>query len=330
MEDQKAKDRDEKRKAGIGNVFRFWCPIGESKDLVILDSELRDGFAIHEHQYQGGDGKWNNYEQCVQEMTNCPACEKLGRGPSYVLYLTALDLTGYANKQTGEWVPQSRVLLPLKQASAHRFKQLEAAAIAKGGSLRGMLLRMTRGNKEQPNIGEPGFLDNGDSFYCYTEQELEQEFGHEPILNRERKVIKEANADIHAFNYDLIFPMPDIEDMRRRWGSRTLYEQSQRELAQPDDHGDQAGEAENDQIPGLEKQPPARSGPPSRRSAPPAAQEQAPAPAPAGRRSGPPARSAPPQRPAPAARQAPPPAQPPQGGSRPRSGGGGRNPFKRD
>jgi len=212
------------RKAGLGNLFRFRVKTGEMREIIILDASINNGVGFYEHNLQI-DGRWGHFEPCVKEMDNCPLCEKYGES-TYVVMLSCLDISGYTKKgdggQPGEFIPQSRMLLAIKQGGLGKFKDLEASAIAQGKTLRGMYLRMKRGaDGQSANTGEPSMIPElgGVLFDIVPEAEIIATYGHPAIMGRDgHTVIKSPNADITAIDYERVFPMPDVNELRKRFG----------------------------------------------------------------------------------------------------------------
>ena len=98
------------------------------------------------------------------------------------------------------------------------FARLEAACRKQHGTMRGMVLVMERDNDRQSNrIGKPIILDNGAMFDFENEATLLRDWGSEPVIEN-GKVIRPENVDITPFDYDRILPLPDPEELARRFG----------------------------------------------------------------------------------------------------------------
>lgn len=171
--------------------FRFYCPVGESKDVIVVDNE--PDFFRHEHSLKGQDGKWNVFCSCIADHANCPVCLSGPEKPAYfALYLTVIDLTPYTNKE-GIAVPWSKKLLVVKSSQQKKFTRL----FNQHGSLRGMVLQMTRDGEKDAAIGNDiecvGFVDeDGLETYYHVYQDKQ---------NKDVEVIGGE-----PFNYDEIFP----------------------------------------------------------------------------------------------------------------------------
>jgi hypothetical protein len=217
-------EEEEKRiekKRGQGFMpFRFWLPKGEGCEVVVLDTSLEEGFAIREHNLQGSDGKYGNYERCLADSgAECPVCKKYDSNSYLVLLLTVLVKKEWTSKKTGETHAYSKMLLPIKRGQFAKFRKMEAIAQKNHGTMRGVMFYLERGTDDQSfSIGEPVPLDDGSAFDFYTEEELIDEFGHKAVKNREGKVIKEANEDTLVCDYLKLFPEEDEEEVRDRHG----------------------------------------------------------------------------------------------------------------
>ncbi len=219
---KKAEERSELRKAGLGNVFRFWLEKGKEAEVIVLDNSLEDAVALYEHNLKDSSGKYGVHETCVKEFANCPVCDKFGDS-SYVMFLTILDLRGYDRKLDGgktEHIPQSRKLLPITMQQIPKWRQVAQNAIAEVGTLRGTYLVLQRGAGDKtPRIGEPAILAGGRIYDTTPEEDLEVQYGHDAIMGKDGKtVVKVANADITPFDYEKLFPEPDVNDLLKRYG----------------------------------------------------------------------------------------------------------------
>ena len=200
----------EKRRSQGGNILRFYVKKGEECEIVILDHSLEDGAAFYEHMTQDENGKWGNHTICTKEFPGgCPTCNS-GSNSYYVLMLSCLCLKPFTTRD-GREVKQSKMLLPVKIGQFDLFRRLEEAAKKKGGSLRGMYLVMARSKTDAkaPRIGEPTILDDGTMFELLTEEQLDEEFGHDAILGQDKKtIVRPENFDITPFDYEKIFTLP--------------------------------------------------------------------------------------------------------------------------
>lgn len=211
--------RIEKKMNGGYMPLRVWQKKGESLDMIFLDASMEDGFAIREHNIQGSDGKWGNYERCLADTgESCPVCKKFGEESYLILFLTVLVLKPWTSKKTGETHEYSKMLLPLKRGQFKAFRKLEQIALKKHGTMRGMYVVLERGNDPQSvSTGEPVPLEDGTAFDMYPEADLKKEFGHGELKSREGKVVKKANEDLQVFDYAKLFPEPTAKELRERY-----------------------------------------------------------------------------------------------------------------
>jgi hypothetical protein len=205
---QRNQEREKQRAEGIWMPWRFWLPVGKQVELVILDSE--PGPCFYEHQLQNpSTGKWDIYEGCPKEFEVCPLCDGAAGGKEsyYVMMLTAMVLDPYINKN-GVTVPHSRKLLAVKTNDQPTFLR----RFDQEGTLRGTQWLMSRDTKNDSNIGRPEFLQR------HAEEDIIASFGHPPVTAQDGRVLKQANADCHAFPYAKLWSRPSGEDLRRRYG----------------------------------------------------------------------------------------------------------------
>lgn len=247
---EKEEKRIEKKRDGQFMPFRFWLPKGEGEEIIILDMSLEDGLAIREHNLQGSDGKYGNYERCLADTgIECPVCKKYGSDSYLVLLLSIIVKREWTSKKTGETHPYSKMLLAIKRGQFAKFRKLEAIAQKKHGTLRGVMFYMERGTDDQSfSSGEPVPLDDGSAFDYYTEDELIEEFGHKAIKGRDNKILKEANEDTKPFDYLKLFPEPEAKELRERHGVEPEPGSSEaNDAEQAEDYEEEHGE--DDQIP---------------------------------------------------------------------------------
>lgn len=204
----RSRDLAAKRASGNYMPFRFRVPVGESREIVLLDSDF--GFCFYEHQLLNSQtGKWDIYETCPKEFESCPVCDGAAGGkPSYyVMMLTCIDLTPWVTKK-GEEVPYSRRLLPVKAQLFDFMDRLRK----RHGNLRGVQLLMNRDTPQSLSIGQPEFQE------LHSEEAIMQSFASEAVLGQDGRVVKPENADCFAFDYPSLFKSPSAEDLRKRYG----------------------------------------------------------------------------------------------------------------
>ncbi len=238
--------------------LRVWQKKGESVEIIVLDASMEDGFAVREHNIQGSDGKWGNFERCLADTGQaCPVCKKFGDDSYLILFLTVLVLKPWVNKRTNEKHEYSKMLLPLKRGQFKAFHKLEQIALKKHGTMRGMYLILEREDGDQSvATGVPVPLDDGSALDLYSEKDLIAEFGHKPVKGRDNKILKRENEDIEVFDYAKLFPEPSAKELRARYGIAP-------EPGSTEDNEDGEEFDEKDDI----DTAPATTGPPRRRGA---------------------------------------------------------------
>jgi hypothetical protein len=216
----KAQASAERKRSGAGSALRFYVKGGDDCEIIILDHSIEDGLAFYEHNLQGADGKWDIYEPCIKDFAQCPICARF-KESSYVLMLTCLVLKPFTTKK-GVVVPHSKMLLPVRITQFDKFRDLEASAKSEGGSLRGMYLIMKRSKSDSKaaRIGEPAMLEGGKLYDLIPEAELVRDYGHKEVRSEDgTKVFRPANFDITPYDYDELFPKPDVKDIQTRYGA---------------------------------------------------------------------------------------------------------------
>jgi len=222
-EQQRQTERAAARASGTDRVFRFRLKQGDGAEVVILDESLDDGIHFHEHNLKGPDGYYNVYEVCPKEEYDCPLCSQF-KESGFVLYLSVLHLDAYQDNQTKEW-RNGRALLGIKYGQLPTFKKVLGAAKKEHGTLRGVVLNLERpmGKATQsPTIGEPVEFEDINKRFDFIE-DLEDEYGHDEIVGQDGKtVVKQADLDITAYDYEELFPHAYdldacIESIRERY-----------------------------------------------------------------------------------------------------------------
>lgn len=210
---------EKKKKAGY-MPLRFWLKQGDSQDIIILDNSLEDAFHIREHNLQGPDGKYGNFENCLLDSgEECPICKQYGEDSYLIAFLSVLVLKEWTSKKTGEVHKYSKMLLPIKRNQFGKFVKIDALAQKQHGTLRGTFLVMEREEADKSSaIGEPQPLEDGTLFDHYSEEDLVSEFGHKAIKSREGKILKEENEDTKVFDYLKLFPEQSKEELEATHG----------------------------------------------------------------------------------------------------------------
>lgn len=180
----------ELRKSQVKEPFRFFVTPGESREIVIIDDEPT--FFRQEHAIKKKGQKGMMFAPCVDESTNCPLCTTSDRPSYFAMYLTVLDLTTYINRDDEEitWSKKLLVVKPSQQKKIVRLWEKE-------GTLRGMVLEMTRDGDKDAAIGNDinfvEFMPEEELDTYVTEYEDKEGTVHEVI-------------GFEEFDYEAIFP----------------------------------------------------------------------------------------------------------------------------
>lgn len=192
--EEEAKRQDaakEARKAKGFEPFRFWTPVTETRQLVIID-DAPDFFRYEHALKDKRSGRYDNFLPCVNEDANCPVCSISEKPAYFAMYLTVIDLTPYENKD-GDEVPWSKKMLVVKPAQQKKIARL----YEKHGTLRGMILDMTRDGDKDAAIGNDiEFVD------FMTEKELDDFY--DTYKDKEGKKVEIIGSEV--FDYDKIYP----------------------------------------------------------------------------------------------------------------------------
>lgn len=236
------------RRSSSNNMFRFYVPQGEETEIIVLDEALNKGIGLYEHSIFDKANKRMDYYVCRKEAGDCEHCDN-GDFSSYVVYITVLELKPFIAKRgtpDEKEIPWSKKLFPIKRTQLDKWKQLQHAAEKQGGTMRGMFLVMQRGTGDKsPRIGDPAILDNGQLFEMIPEEELDEEYGNDEIVDKDGNVIRDENYDITPYEYKKIFknPMePDSEDSGRGRGRRRPRAGSREEAQQEFEDDDPVNE----------------------------------------------------------------------------------------
>lgn len=207
-EEVRSAARREAQQQSLNMPFRFFCPIGETREVVIVDEE--PSFFRYEHN--GKDqrtGKWSVFCACINEHANCPVCKVFERPSYFAMYLTVIDLTPYDSEKHGtiEW---SKKLMVVKSAQQKKITRLWE----RHKSLRGMVLSMTRDGEKDASIGNDiefvEFLDEDTLLSYETVYEYE----------KDGKKISKDILGYEVFDYDELFPMPTEQQLRALVGGK--------------------------------------------------------------------------------------------------------------
>jgi hypothetical protein len=230
-------ERNSNAQSGSRSEFvplRFYVKAGTSVDLVILDTSMEAGFAFYEHNLIDQDGRYSIFEPCLKDLgVTCPMCVQ--GNSSYVLFLTCIALKPYTSKK-GVVIPHSKMLLPVRITQFDVIRQLEESAKNEGKSLRGMILSMKRSKTDSkaPRIGEPAIGKGGRVYEIIEEDEIISLFGHDPVTSQDGNIVyKSENEDTRPYDYEKIFPRPDVTAILQRHGKGGDIKSEEEEVASP-------------------------------------------------------------------------------------------------
>jgi hypothetical protein len=207
--EEQAEAQKEMRQQTAGSPFRFYCPVGETREVVVVDDE--PDFFRYEHNLKNPrSGRYDVYCACIAEHANCPVDTATDRPAYFGMFLTIIDLTPYENKD-GIEVPWSKKLLVIKQQQQKKIVRMLDRLKAQRLTLRGAILQMTRDSDKDSAIG--------------NEIEYMEHMSEEDMLTYESEYT-DQNGKVHPvighemFDYDAIFPMPTEQMLRSIVGGR--------------------------------------------------------------------------------------------------------------
>lgn len=233
VEETKQKERRER-----GNIFRYFIKRGTEADLVILDDQL--DFAINEHTIYDPRDKSREHVSCPKDWEVCPICQLAHKDKNsvykdsvYTAFLTVLDLTPWTDKQGVEHEYSVR-LLPLKgEVRTRFFKYAERYE-----TLRGLRITMIRDEGEKSAATGTPF----EVVKQYDEAKMVKLFGHPAVKSRDGKELVAENGRLQPVDYGKMFPIPDGEDLRKRYGGDPVPGSAAERRAAFDDDGEDDGE----------------------------------------------------------------------------------------
>lgn len=237
-------ERAKNRSKGGNTPFRFYVPVGEVKQGIILDAE--PSFFMYEHQLKDErSGKWNKFVPCVAEHENCPACEVSGQEGTYIMFLSVLDLSEYEDKK-GVVHEFSRKLLAIKPRQQSKFMR----KFDREGTLRGAKFEFARDDPKSASIGDDiQFLEFVD------EEELDNDYWT-VYTDREGKDHEENQAE--PFDYLELFPEPTLEYVEKMVGVRTenagSRSHNRKALKDDDDDGGDGWDSDEEDAPWDDKE----------------------------------------------------------------------------
>lgn len=264
-EHERAEARREAQSSMSGMPFRFFCPVGETREFIVVDDRIT--FVRNEHNLKDSRGKWSIYAPCISEHANCPICMSNPDKPAYfAMYLTVIDLTPYTNKD-GIEVPWSKKLLVVKSNQQKKFTRKQE----QHGSLRGALFSTTRDGEKEAAIGSDIELIE------FVEEEALNEYYN--TYEKDGKVIEIVGSE--PFNYEELLPEQSEEMLAAIVGGHVHnHDSHNRNIGRGGSRPGSSGDGWQDAPPRTSR--PAARGPapaargPAPRQAPPAARGPAP------------------------------------------------------
>lgn len=205
QEEEKAKVRKEARQLANSMPFRYYTPVGETREVIIVDEEF--SFFRNEHNLKNpATNRFDLFTPCIDEVANCPVCSAHGSKPSYfAMYLTVIDLTPYTTRD-GDQVEWSKKLLVAKLSSQKKLARL----YERHGTLRGMVLELSRDSDKDPSIG-------GTIEFIEFMEEADLETYVTEYTDKDGKVHEVVGFE--PFNYEELFPDMTEEELERMAGS---------------------------------------------------------------------------------------------------------------
>lgn len=215
---EKQRAAAEARKSGQGQPFRFRVPVGETRQVVVVD-DAPDFFQYEHNLKNPKTGFWDIFTGCVSEYDNCPVCESSGKDAYYAMYLTVIDLTPYKSK-SGDQVDFSRKLMVVKPAQQKKFTRF----FEREGTLRGAIFDMTRDGDKDSSIG------NDIEFVEFMPEDELATYTREWMDREKKRHVEDCTV---PFDYEKLFPEPTVDALRAIVGGRPApgsREQEQEEL----------------------------------------------------------------------------------------------------
>lgn len=185
-----------------GNQPRnFFMRPGETREIAILDED--PSFFRWEHCTKDDQGRPTVYTSCIKEFDNCPRCDDDDKPSYYAMFLTILDFTEFTGRD-GVTRTFSRKIMRVKSAQQPKIFRL----LDNHGSLRGMVLQMTRDGDRSAAIG------NDIEFVEFMgEDELAGDAYINTWTDREGKAHSENCTEV--IDYNTIYPEQTAEDLAK-------------------------------------------------------------------------------------------------------------------
>lgn len=207
-EDERQAARREAAAMNTNMPFRFFCPVGETREVVIVDN-APDFFRYEHNLKDTRSGKWSIFCACINESANCPVCKVSERQSYFAMYLTVIDLTPYESEKHGvvEW---SKKLMVVKAAQQKKITRLWE----RHGTLRGMVLSMTRDGEKDASIG------NDIEFVEFIEEDELLSYENSYTYQKDGKDTTKDIIGHEPCDYDELFPQPTEQQLRAIVGGR--------------------------------------------------------------------------------------------------------------
>lgn len=181
----------EARKARTYEPHRFYVPVGETREIIIVDEE--PDFFRNEHNLRNPSTKrFDLFTPCIDESANCPVCAASDKPAYFAMYLTVIDTTPFETR-AGDEVEWSKKLLVVKPAQQKKIARL----LEQHGTLRGMRLAMTRDGDKDAAIGNDiEFIDfvSEDELADYVDEYTDKDGEVHEVIGDE------------PFDYEAIYP----------------------------------------------------------------------------------------------------------------------------
>lgn len=140
-------------------LWPFWIPVGEERDVTFLDGDLvsEDGIELFDvpfylqHTVQTGS-TWLSFQCPKRKHGDCPACNSGVKG-TYVCVFTIINHTAVTSKKDPSVVYENQKQLFI--ATSGTREELFMRAKKFGGSLKGQLVNIGRSKKDKaPRVGD--------------------------------------------------------------------------------------------------------------------------------------------------------------------------------
>lgn len=234
----------------------FFMRPGDTREIAIMDEV--PNFFRWEHCTKDAHGRPTVYTSCIQEFDHCPRCDDDDKPSYYAMFLTILDFTEFPGRD-GVTRTFSRKILRVKSQQQPKIFRL----LDNHGSLRGMVLQMTRDGERSAAIG------NDIEFVEFMD---ESELTGTEYINEwtDREGKKHTENCTEVIDYNTMYPEQTADDLAKfckNYSGPAMGSSAANRQALDDQH--QAAPATGRRRRGAATQPtatPARSAAPNRRT----------------------------------------------------------------